>query len=202
VSESLRIENVVICYPHLYEKHAPPGTTNEKYGAEFLLHPERNAKDIAALQAAFERVVTDAGKASKLAFLKPPLKDGDTLNAEAEAKGRKARPELAGMKVLRSSEATYQPAVVDRNNQPIPESQRSMVFGGCIVNAFIDLYWSGNLANPGCYSGLKGVQLIDNVNVEKLGGGAPSVDAMFDKVEGAPEPAVPTTSDAPSPNWM
>jgi len=195
MSESLRISNVVICYPHLYEKHAPPGTTNEKYGAEFLLDPVKHKDDLARLDAAFRRVATDAGKADKLQYLKSPVKDGDQLNAEAAGKGRNTRPELAGKKVLRASDANYQPAVVDRGLQPIGEDRKSMVFGGCLVNAFVDLYWSNNQTNPGCFAGLRGVQLVDNVNVEKLGGGAMDAEQMFSKVEGAPEPLVPNTPD-------
>lgn len=191
MSESVRINNVVICYPHLYERHAPPGTTNAKYGAEFLLHPEKNQVELARIHQAFQQVVKEAGKGDKLQYIKSPVKDGDTLNQEAAAKGRNTRPELAGMKVIRASDVNYQPAVVDRNLQPIPEAQSGMLFGGCVVNAFIDVYWSNNQANPGCYLGLRGVQLVDNVNVEKLGGGALDAEQMFSKVEGAPEALVP-----------
>jgi hypothetical protein len=72
-----------------------------------------------------------------------------------------------------------------------------MIFGGCIVNAYVDLYYSAGGANPGVFVGLKGVQLVDNVNVEKLGGGAPSPESMFEKVDG---PAPLVGDDAPS--WM
>jgi hypothetical protein len=206
MSVSVKLEKVIICYPHLYEKHAPPGTTNEKYSAEFLLDPQKNQDACAAVDAAFRQVAIAAGKQDSLQYLQSPLKSGDDLNAAALAKGRKSRPELESMMVVRASDPSYQPAVVNARVQPIPESQKSQIFGGCIVNAFVDIYWSGNQANPGVFAGLKGVQLVDNVNVTPLGGGAPTPDQMFAPVEGAPEPQQAPATGGPSqpkePSWM
>lgn len=194
----VKLENVVICFPHLFEPHAAPGTTNAKYSAEFLLDPQRNAKDLKALHDAFVQAATEAGKGDKLQYLQPPMKDGNAINAKRLSEGKNERPELAGKVHLRGSSVTGVP-VVDRNVQPIGEAQRSMIFGGCVVHAYVDLYWSGNATNPGVFCGLNGVQLIDNINVEKLGGGAPSAEQMFSPVAGAPEPVVPQPPANPAP---
>jgi hypothetical protein len=197
MSRSVRIENVVLCYPHLYEKHAPPGTTNARYSAEFLLDPIAQQQSCHAVEQAFKEVAIEAGKGDSLQYLKSPLKDGDELNQLAASKGKNPRPELAGKRVIRAGDPNYAPSVVNRDLQPIPESQKSQVFGGCIVNAFVDLYWSSNQANPGVFVGLRGVQLVDNVNVTPLGGGVKSAEDMFVKVDG-PDPIQPVQETGPS----
>ena len=200
MSVSLRLDNVIITYPHLFEKHAAPGSTTEKYSAEFILDPVKNKAAIDKVQAGVLEVAREAGKADKIKTFKfPVLRSGDQENAERERMDRSPRPELTGKVFIRASDPNFAPAVVDRNRQPIGESQRSMIFGGCVVNAFIDLYYSAGGANPGVFVGLKGVQLVDNVNVEKLGGGAPSAEAMFDVVDG---PAPLVGEAAGEPGWM
>jgi hypothetical protein len=188
MSESVKIENVTIAYPHLWVKHAPPGTDQEKYGAEFILDPTTNAKSIAALDAAFRKVATDAGKGALVDMLKNPCQEGDKLNLLSGSKGKNPRPEIVGKRVLRASDSNYAPAVVDQRVQPIPVEQSGNVFGGCIVHAYIDLYWSNNATNPGVYAGLRGVQLVTNVGVGHIGGGALSAESMF----------APVISDSPS----
>lgn len=183
MAESVRIDNVIIAFPHLWEPHTPPGTERAKFGAEFILHPVTNAAGIAALEAAFRKVATDAGKAESIPYLKNPCQQGDVINQMALSKGKKLRPELAGMRVIRASDANYQPAVVDQNMCPIGPDQAANLFGGCIVNAYVDLYWSNNPANPGVFAGLRGVQLVSNVGVERFGGGALPVEAMFTRVD-------------------
>lgn len=187
MGESVRIENVVICYPHLWEKHAPPGTEVAKYGAEFILDPVKNAASIAKLEAAFRKVATDAGKGGLVNMLKNPCQQGDVMNQLAASKGKNPRPEIAGKRVLRASDPNFQPPVVDQNMRPLGAEQASNLFGGCIVNAYVDLYWSANPTNPGVYCGLRGVQLVSNVGVQRLGGGALSPEQMFEPVAGAPQ---------------
>lgn len=209
MSESVRLENVIICYPHLFEKHAPPGTdpSAARYGAEFLLDPQSNVDDCQRVEAAFEQVARAAGKGDQMQFLKSPLQSGDELNRNALAKGRQARPELEGMRVVRANDRNYAPAVVNARLQPISEANKDQLFGGCIVNAFIDLFWSSNPTNPGVYAGLRGVQLVDNVNVQPLGGGKSDPASMFEVVKGAPEPLQEAREAGPKPagpeeSWM
>lgn len=199
MSVSVRLNRVTICYPHLFEPHAPPGADNAKYGAEFLLDPVANKATIDEVNAAFKQVATDAGKGASLQYLKNPLRSGDQMNAERAAKGQTPRGELEGKYVLRASDPKMPPAVVNAQMQPITQANQAMIFGGCVVNAFVDLYWSGNAVNPGVYCGLKGVQLVDNVNVERLGEGRPGPEQMFEKVEGAPAPQQPVGGPGPVP---
>ena len=194
----VRIENAVICYPHLWTPHAPPGTERTTYSAEFILDPVANKPTLDALFAAFKQAATEAGKGALLAQLKSPIRPGAQINAERMSKGKEARPELEGKYVVRGSDPTTAPVVVDQQRRPIGAEQQGNLFGGCIVNAFVDLYWSSNAQNPGVFVGLKGVQLVSNVNVTRIGGGSLDADAMFDVVGG--EIPFGNTSDA-LPDW-
>lgn len=178
----VRIENVVICFPHLFEKHTPPGSDRSTYAAEFILTPGRNDAAIAAVKAAFEKTATEAGKGAMLPYLKSPLIPGDTVNASLMSKGKNPRKEIEGKFVLRASSYTDAPYVCDQNRAPINPTNSANIFGGCVVNAFVDLYWSNNAQNPGVFAGLSGVQLVNNVNVQRLGGTRPSADQMFDVI--------------------
>ena len=201
MAKSVRIENVILAYPHLWEKHAPPGTEQFAYRAEFILDPVKNRAACEAVEQAFHEVATEAGKGDKLQFLKSPLQDGDALNEMAQRKGKNPREEIAGKKVIRAADRNYAPAVVNRNVQPLSEANADQIFGGCVVHGFVDLYWSKNPTNPGVYVGLRGVQLVDNVNVERLSGGGMSAEQMFEKIDG-PEPQQAGGGAGPAPDWM
>jgi len=191
----VKVRNAIICYPHLFQKHAPPGTDRHTYSAELLLDPVANADAVAEIQAAFQKTAMEAGKGAMLQYLKSPLKNGSKLNEERAAKGQTPRPELAGKYVIRASDPNNAPGVCKRDGRtPIFETQSSELFGGCLVTAYIDLYWSGNASNPGVFCGLKGIQLMDN-NREPIGGGKLALETMFDDEGPAPAPI----ENAPNP---
>jgi len=206
MSEYIVIEKVTLCYPHLWEKHAPPGTDNFKYSAEFIMDPYDSVHqhNFKVIQDAFVKVATEAGQTSRLQYLQSPLKSGDEENQRRQAKGRSPRPELTGKWFIRASDPDYPPEVVAQDPRVrITEAQKDSVFGGCIVNAQLDLYWSGNVQNPGVYVSPKKIQLVDNVNVQRIagigGGGGDAVD-VFQKIEGAPAPVQPVpTNVGPTP---
>lgn len=198
----VKIKNALICYPHMWEKHTPPGTDKAKYGAEFILDPVTNAADIAALDAAFQQVAVEAGKGAMVQFLKNPCQDGNTMNQLAQTKGKNPRPELVGKRVLRASDPDNPPVVVDQNLLPITQDKSAALFGGCVVHAYVDLYWSANATNPGVYCGLRGVQLVNNVGVTRIGGTSLSAEEMFSPVAGAPAPLSPPPAAGDPSSWM
>lgn len=181
MSVAITLKNVTISFPHLFEKHVAPGSTNAKYSAEFIIADRATA---AQAQDAFKRAAIEGGQGDKIQYLDSPLKSGDALNQERQKKGKDPRPEIAGKYVLRASDGNYAPQVVDNQLNPIGPDRSSQIFGGCIVNAGVDFYWFPHKVNPGVYCGLRGIQLVSNVGVESLGGGRPDVSEMFGKVEG------------------
>lgn len=182
MSIAVTLNGVVLSFPHLFEKHMAPGSTNAKYSAEFIIAERSTAQQV---QDAFKRAAIEGGQGDKLQYLESPLKSGDAINKERQKKGKDPRPEIAGKWVLRASDGNYAPVVVGPDPREIIGPDRSaQIFGGCIVNAGVDFYWFPHKVNPGVYCGLRGVQLVSNVGVTPLGGGRPDVSEMFGKVEG------------------
>ena len=200
MSQAIRIENVIGCHPHLFQKHTVPGTTNSKYSIELLFDPQTHAAQIQQVQDAFYAELQANNKADLAQTIKSPLRDGNQINQERQMKGKEPLAHYANRFVLRASDATTAPGVVDRNMQPIPEANSAAIFSGCIVNCYIDLYWYSIQTNPGVYCGLKGVQLVDNVNTVPISGAIDrSPEHMFEKVAG-PEPMqAPATNTGPAP---
>ena len=192
----VRLDNVVVCFPHLFEPHGVPGSTNApKYSVESILDPAnpQHAAKLRELEAAFLQVLTEENKAQYAANLKRPWKDGNTENQRRGAQGKAPRDELTNRVFLRSSSLKPVPVV---DAQVTPMTDPMQLFGGCICTVHVDLYWSSNIQNPGVYCGLNGVQLVSNVNVKRLGGGGPSVEQMFQPVAGAPAPVCAAAADA------
>ena len=210
------LQNVVICYPHLWERHIPPGGDPPgKYQAEFILDPANNPAHgqlCNEIHQAFLKTLNEAGKGDRAQYIDSPLRDGNVVNQERLRKGMLERPELVNKWMIAGRSDTAAPHVVDRNRQPI-KPDAGAIFGGCIVNAAIDLYWWGIGTNPGVFVGLNGVQLVNNVGVEPLGSGRPSAEQLFDVIEGGPAPlqqtpqgwqGAPQPGAAPAPDkgWM
>lgn len=200
----VKLENVVVCYPQLKEPHSPPGVDNPKFGCEIILDPS-NPSDGAHLQSlekAFIEVLTGAGKGQFAAQMPRPFRAGNLVNQERGAKGKTPRPEIADKWLLRAGRSVEMgpPPVVDQATRPY---DGGAIFGGCICNLWVDLYWSPNPTNPGCYCGLNGLQLVKDVGVERVGVQGPSVEEMFQPLPGAPAPLQPAPADSANlaPPW-
>lgn len=199
MSVTVRLARVVICYPHLWEKHAAVEGSEEKYSAEFLFKP--NTENHQALRAAFLKELENAGKSAGAAHIHPPYYSGEEINARRLGKGLEPRQEVQGMLSVVAKDANIPPTVVNQQARPIPADQSANIFSGCVVNAEIDIFWSLGGGNPGVYCGLRGVQLVDNQNVEPIAGTRQPV--RFEAIEGAPQPQSSMPSNvgpAPAPD--
>jgi len=202
------LPNVTVCFPHIFKPHAAPGSDKEKFSVESLLDPMNPEHQgiLTQLDAAYAKVLHEAGKADMIGVFPRPYRTEAEVTQARALKGKGPRPELAGKVLVRASNGNSKPPVVDQNVQPILD--QLAIFSGCVCNVMVDVYYYGQSANPGVFCGLNGVQLVNNVGVERLGGGAPSADSMFNKVAGPPANPVPSTfqpTGAPAadkPSWM
>jgi hypothetical protein len=200
----VQLKNAILAYPHLFEKHKAPGSETERYGAEFILDGVVNQDSCQAMHQAFIEVATAAGKGEQAKYLKSPLQSGDKINENRLASGKEIRPEIAGKYVVRAYDRTYSPQVVSRDPRiAITAEQKDQIFGGCVVNGLVDLYWT-NTGSPGVYAGLRAIQLVDNVNVTPIGGVQVDATKLFEKLEG-PDPLQAAPTGGPSrdtaPSW-
>lgn len=194
----IRVENTVISYPHLWQKF---GQQNPSYGVQCILDPGQKAEHNRAMQEIMQltgKILQQHDIDPQFAQQMMPLKQGDQRNMEAQQQGRTPRPEIAGKWVINASDKNYAPAVYDQNQMLMTEAQSANIFGGCICNVVFNLYWYNAPQNRGVGAGLKLVQLISNVGVERFGEGGGITEeqarAYLVSVPGAPAstPAQPT----------
>ena len=194
----IRAENAVIAFPHLFQPHAGAfADATPSYSVEVILDPANNPAHAQTAQDILT-VTSDLVAAQNLPNANPslmmPLHDGNIVNQQRAAKGKAPRDELTGKWMMRVADTRSAPVIYDQNRMPVGEAASANFFGGCICHVIFNLYWRKIPTNPGVSGGIKIVQLVDNVNVVRLGGGGSNIDEkqaqdyLLD-VAGAPAPA-------------
>lgn len=192
------LKNVRLSFPDLWKPGAPPKdnpTAPGKYGAQLIFAPDSPAGQVAQaeyLRVAKEEwgpnaqtVLAEFGKNQKC------LRRGDS-NLD---KAGQVREGYAGMLFI-SARNKQRPAIIARNfhngkpvyltedGQCMQDNRVVQVpfavkvpYGGCFVNATVDIYSSKKNAG-GIFASLIGVQFHEDG--EAFGGGAPSADGFED----------------------
>lgn len=193
----IRAENAVIAFPHLFQPYA--GTfadSTPAYSVEVILDPANNPAHAQAAQDILT-VTSDIVAGQNLPNANPslmmPLRDGNVVNQQRAAKGKATRDELTDKWMMRVADTRNAPVIYDQNRMPVGETASANFFGGCICHVIFNLYWRKVPTNPGVSGGIKIVQLVDNVNVQRLGVAAgideKQAQGFLLDVAGAPAPA-------------
>lgn len=139
-----------LSYPCLFvPKGFNEGDTNLKYSASFILDDVKDAKQIAAVQAAIDQLIAE-NKLGKLPADKKCLRNG----AEKDNAGYGPGTHYV------SSSNTRAPQVVDTNanmKSPIGKDD-SRIYGGCYVNAVLNLWVQNNQYGKRINASLEAVQ--------------------------------------------
>jgi len=135
-------------------------------------------------QAALAEAWPDQAKRPRIALVgetKSLIKDGDKTLGNDGVPLVEKNPEYAGHYLIRVS-AKQKPVVVDRNRQEIIDP--AVVYGGCVCKVNLNVYTFDTQANKGVTAGINGVQFW--ADGERLGGGRPALESMFDAAGPAP----------------
>ena len=139
------LKNVRVSFPSLFKKGSFNGEET-KYEATFLLNKEEHADSITEIKAQIADLVKSNLKGSKVPADKICLRDGD----EVEYDG------YAGCFSIKCS-TKKRPIVIDRDRSPLTEDD-GKPYGGCYVNASIDLWVQNNAYGKRVNSTLLAVQ--------------------------------------------
>jgi hypothetical protein len=139
------LKNVRVSFPSLFKKGSFNGEET-KYEATFLLNKEEHADSIAEIKAQITDLVKTSLKGAKVPADKLCLRDGD----EVEYDG------YAGCYSIKCS-TKKRPIVIDRDRSPLTEDD-GKPYGGCYVNASIDLWVQNNAYGKRVNSTLLAVQ--------------------------------------------
>jgi hypothetical protein len=176
----IKLSNVRLSFPDLFEAREYQGDGNFKYAATFLVTP--GSTEDALIKAAIQEVALDvyakkapqmlasfAGSKQQMCYL-----SGDT----------KVYDGYQGMMALSSKrkQADGRPGVFDRNLSPIAEAD-GKIYGGCYVNAMVDL-WAQSGTTPGIRCSLISVQFFRDGDAFG-GSSAPTTDDFEAYEDGA-----------------
>lgn len=139
------LKNVRVSFPSLFKKGSFNGEET-KYEATFLLDKVEHADSIAEIKAQIADLVKVNLKGAKVPADKLCLRDGD----EVEYDG------YAGCYSIKCS-TKKRPIVIDRDRSPLTEDD-GKPYGGCYVNASIDLWVQNNAYGKRVNSTLLAVQ--------------------------------------------
>ena len=175
----IKLENVRLAFPNLFEAKTVNGEGEPAFSASFLLPPKHPA--IKTLRDAFEAVGKDKWGAK-----------WPTVKKEIEAKDRLAlhdgdtKADYAGFagNLFVSARNKTRPLVIDRDKSPLTSAD-GRPYAGCYVHASIELWAQDNNYGKRINASLRGVQFFKDGDAF-AGGGAAS-DDEFDSVDDATE---------------
>lgn len=159
----IKLQNVRLSFPSLFQQAAFGGESTGKYEATFILDKKEHAQVISQIEAEIARLQKEEIKA-KVSSDKICLKDGDEMG----------RAEYEGKMTIKAS-TKKRPLVIDRDKAPITEDD-NIVYAGCFVNAILTLWPQNNNFGKRVNAQLDGVQFVRDG--EPFGDGGISADAF------------------------
>lgn len=168
----LRLSNVRLAFPTLFEAKTVNGEGKPAFSASFLLDPAD--PQLTAINQAIDTCAKAKWGAKADAILKAMrgadkvfLHDGD-LKENYDG--------FAGMLYV-SSRSTTRPLVIDADKSPLTEKD-GKPYAGCYVNASIELWAQDNNYGKRINASLRGVQFLRDGDA--FAGGAPASEDEFD----------------------
>lgn len=158
----IKMQNVRLSFPSLFQTAQFAGDDTGKYEATFVLDKVEHAEVIKSIETQIANLSKELK--SKLSSDKICLKDGDELD----------RPEFQGKMTIKAS-TKRRPLVVNRDKSPITEDD-NIVYAGCYVNAIVTLWPQNNNFGKRINAQLDGVQF--NRDGEPFGDAGLGVEAF------------------------
>ena len=142
------LKNVRLSFPSLFKTEQYAGEDTEKYAATFLIS-KSDTKTVASIEQACKAALVEKygdGKVPK--GFKMPLVDGDDTEYQGYADH-----------VYIKANTKKRPTLVNRDKTPIVEEDGSL-YGGCYVNASIDVWVMDNSYGKKVLASLNAIQFV------------------------------------------
>jgi hypothetical protein len=168
MSKKIKIENVRLSYPNLFQKGFYEGKENKKYTATLVLD-KSNPKHVAAKKLIDEQIET--------IYKETKTKRIDFKEDKFCVKEESADFENSWLIKVGNSK---RPTIIDRDKSPLAESDEK-IYAGCYVNVIIDFYYYDKQYGKFILSNLYGVQFSEDG--EPFGTGPVDVTDEFDDID-------------------
>ncbi len=189
-SASTILKEVVLLYPHLFEKRAIPGSQSDpKFNTVVLLPPGFDLTPLKRILvvAATAKFGPDATNMIQQGKVKLPFRK----QAEKAAEGKDGYSDDPAAFYINVS-SDNQPGVVDQRLHPVIDPDR--VYGGVIANVQINAFaWLHPLSGRGLSFGLQNIQIVRDG--PRLGNQNPDPTKVFDELEVPEGTGAPRTGD-------
>ena len=203
MSEPIFLQNVRVSFPHLKTPHAAKPTATPKYQVDLILAQDHPGW--AQIMQRVQEVATQKYGEHAQQMLNMINQDRmkRCYGAGTEKINKKTMQPYTGYEnamyvaVKNSNRPQIFKAdgsVADPANDMEYMAEAGKIYGGCYVNAAIDLYTSKG--NDGVFGGLLGIQFVKDG--ESFGDAAPDVTSMFGAT-GATPSTTPSPAGAPAP---
>jgi len=164
----IKLQNVRLSFPALFRKATFNGE-DTKYEATFLINKGGQKALIAEIEKEIKVRISDDLKGSKLGPDKLCLRDGDDASYQG----------YAGHMSLKAS-SSKRPLVIDRDKSPLTEDD-GVVYGGCYVNAVVELWAQNNNYGKRINATLLGIQF--SRDGESFSSGSTGSEDDFDSLD-------------------
>jgi len=175
----IKLNNVRLAFPVLFEAKTVNGEGKPAFSASFLIDPKD--PQVKTINQAIEQVAKDKWGAKADAVLKQMqaqdklcLHDGDLKEMYDGFPGN----------LYVSARAPARPLVIDKDKNPLTEAD-GKPYAGCYVNASVELWPQDNNYGKRINASLRGVQFLRDGDAF-AGGGAASPDDFDDLSTDAP----------------
>lgn len=174
----LKLTNVRLAFPALYEAKTVNGEGEPAFSAVFLIDPAD--PQIKAINAAIDEVAAEKFGAKAAAIVKAMRTADKTCLHDGDSKA-----DYAGFPgcLFISARSKTRPLVLDADKSPLTAAD-GKPYAGCYVNASVDLWAQDNNYGKRVNAQLRGVQFLKDGDAF-AGGGAASEDEFDDVAEGA-----------------
>ena len=141
------LKNVRLSFPSLFKTEVYAGEDTGKYAATFLI-PKSDSKTIATIEQACKAALSEKYGSSIPKGFKMPIVDGDDKEYQGYADH-----------VCIKASTKKRPTLVNRDKTPIVEED-GILYGGCYVNASIDVWVMDNSYGKKVLASLNAIQFV------------------------------------------
>lgn len=188
---NLKLKNVRLSYPNLFEAKSGPEGGEPKYNCSLLMDKGGNAAEIQAMQEGILAVAKAQWGEAKWTGAKLFIKKADGKASEVKVCLRDGsdKPETDGYGdgvMFFSASNKMAPAVVDKNPNVRLTKESGKPFAGCYVNAAIRLWAQDNSFGRRINAQLQAIQF--HADGESFGDAPINPAAVFDNTSGEDNP--------------
>ena len=204
MSDPIFLENVRVSFPHLTQPHRAKATAKLKYQVDLLMpdsHPGWAAIMQAVNNAAVQRYGEHAQQMLNIINQDRMKRCYGAGNEKINKKTMAPYEGYAGMMYIAPKNLS-RPQIIKANGSTVNPSndmeymaEVGKIYGGCYVNAAVDIYTSKE--NDGIFGGLIALQFLKDG--ESFGDAAPDASGMFGAVQSAPAGTGPSPAGSFNP---